>query len=580
MLSSVRTGALALAFVVLALTHNNFQNQATTPTRSAQRFRYSPLNSFVTVAQAAEVNEETVSKRIVEEEENEFAADDKLKAEFEGGDSDDGVEVADDDDDEGEDAEDEDDTDNQEEEEEKDAVINPPEAEDSSASYEPPAADGAIFVEHFQAGLSSWVPTSAGDYNGEFAHGQGARPAINGDIGLIIPKKARKYGISSSFSGLEDMQGKDLVVQYEVKLEEDLSCGGAYVKLPLPGFDQKKFNGDTPYSVMFGPDKCGATQKVHVIFQSQDPSGKRHEHHLNNAPGLASSSDKRTHLYTLAVNSSGEFAVYVDMEEKVNGTLMEDLDPPVQPSEEIDDPEDKKPKDWVDSKKIPDPDAKKPDDWDESAPRMIDDLDAVKPEGWLDDEPTEIEDPEASKPEEWDDEEDGTWEAPKIPNPKCEKIGCGEWKRPKKANPDFKGKWKAPLIDNPDYIGEWKPKKIPNPDFYKVDKYGVLGIGGIGLELWTMDQGVVFDNMFIGSKLDDAMAYAEKTFTVKKDLELKKAAEAKAARDKAREASRHAKGDDEDMEIAEDYDETSDSVDDSTDITAPGTEEDDIKEEL
>ncbi len=39
-----------------------------------------------------------------------------------------------------------------------------------------------------------------------------------------------------------------------------------------------------------------------------------------------------------------------------------------------------------------------------------------------------------------------------MANPKCaEGPGCGEWKRPMKPNPDYKGKWTAPLIDNPDY---------------------------------------------------------------------------------------------------------------------------------
>lgn len=59
---------------------------------------------------------------------------------------------------------------------------------------------------------------------------------------------------------------------------------------------------------------------------------------------------------------------------------------------------------------------------------------------------------EAAQPEDWDEEEDGEWEAPRIANPKCKAApGCGEWKRPMKSNPDYKGKWTAPLIDNPEY---------------------------------------------------------------------------------------------------------------------------------
>lgn len=41
------------------------------------------------------------------------------------------------------------------------------------------------------------------------------------------------------------------------------------------------------------------------------------------------------------------------------GSLLEDFDPPFNPPKEIDDPEDKKPEDWVDEEKIPDPNAKK-----------------------------------------------------------------------------------------------------------------------------------------------------------------------------------------------------------------------------
>ena len=48
--------------------------------------------------------------------------------------------------------------------------------------------------------------------------------------------------------------------------------------------------------------------------------------------------------------------------------------------QEIDDPTDKKPLDWVDAETIPDVTATKPDDWDENAPRTIIDDEAEKPE--------------------------------------------------------------------------------------------------------------------------------------------------------------------------------------------------------
>ena len=53
----------------------------------------------------------------------------------------------------------------------------------------------------------------------------------------------------------------------------------------------------------------------------------------------------------------------------------------------------------------------------------------------------------------WDDDEDGVWEAPLVANPACESAaGCGEWKRPMKANPDYKGVWEPAKIDNPNYF--------------------------------------------------------------------------------------------------------------------------------
>ena len=54
-----------------------------------------------------------------------------------------------------------------------------------------------------------------------------------------------------------------------------------------------------------------------------------------------------------------------------------------------------------------------------------------------------------------------------VANPACEEVGCGEWKPPLIANPDYKGKWSAPLMDNPMYQGIWKPRRIPNPAFFE-----------------------------------------------------------------------------------------------------------------
>ena len=96
---------------------------------------------------------------------------------------------------------------------------------------------------------------------------------------------------------------------------------------------------------------------------------------------------------TRSYSPNNTYDVLINGESQKRGDLLEDFSPPVNPPAEIDDPEDEKPGDWVDTKRIADPDAKKPDDWDEDAPYEILDEDAEKPEGWLDDEPSTIPDP-------------------------------------------------------------------------------------------------------------------------------------------------------------------------------------------
>jgi calnexin len=96
--------------------------------------------------------------------------------------------------------------------------------------------------------------------------------------------------------------------------------------------------------------------------------------------------------------------ILIDHKSEKAGSLLTDFAPPFIPPTEIDDPEDKKPADWVDEAKIADVTDAKPEDWDEDAPRLIDDEAAVKPAAWADDAPAMIADPKASKPADWNDD--------------------------------------------------------------------------------------------------------------------------------------------------------------------------------
>jgi len=257
-----------------------------------------------------------------------------------------------------------------------------------------------------------------------------------------------------------------LILQYSVKHEQNIDCGGGYIKLLPGGFDQTDFFGDTPYHIMFGPDICGSsTRKTHVIFTYK---GK------NNLikKDVKCETDELTHLYTLIVHPDNTYEVQIDGKEVQKGSLKEDWD--MLAPKEIKDPNAKKPADWVDDKQIPDPTDK-------------------KPEGW-DDIPKEIADPEAKKPEDWDDELDGEWEAPMT------------------ANPDYKGEWKPKMIDNPAYKGEWIHPMVPNPDYVDDNNlYLYSNVKAVAFDLWQVKSGTIFDNIIVTDDAAEAKKFADKT---------------------------------------------------------------------
>jgi calnexin len=200
--------------------------------------------------------------------------------------------------------------------------------------------------------------------------------------------------------------GSDIVIQYEVKMEELLACGGAYVKVLRADddLDLSQLSNETPYVIMFGPDKCGSDSKVHFILKHQNPVNKEwSEHHFSGE--LKPKLDRSTHMYTLVIRSDNKFEIHIDTKPVAHGNLLHNLVPPINPPEEIDDPTDFKPSDWVDEEFIPDVTAVKPDDWDETQPRKIPSGPQDKPGDWNDELPAMIPDPLASKPTDWDDEE-------------------------------------------------------------------------------------------------------------------------------------------------------------------------------
>ena len=108
---------------------------------------------------------------------------------------------------------------------------------------------------------------------------------------------------------------------------------------------------------MFGPDKCGANNKVHFIFRHMNPITKKFEEkHLVNPPSVPSGT--QTNLYTLIVNPDQTYVIKINNESVSNGSLLENFTPSVNPPETIPDPKETEPADWVNEAEIPDPKAK------------------------------------------------------------------------------------------------------------------------------------------------------------------------------------------------------------------------------
>jgi len=397
-------------------------------------------------------------------------------------------------------------------------------ADDSEFSaYSPRIEADHLFLETFQdlegASLGKFVRSGIEKYENQPVSKKEDNGGFDGDYVMNLEKAAHHYGLSAKFDR-PAKTGDSIVVQYEVRFHEGLDCGGAYVKMlaeeSLPNL--ANVDDQTPYIIMFGPDKCGTTKKIHFIMRHKNPvSGEWEEKHLKNPPSWNPSPGVQ--LFTLVVSSDDSFSIMVNSKEVASGSLMEDFDPPVNPAKQIDDPEDEKPQDWVDEAKIADTEASKPDDWDEDAPAQIMDPDASMPDGWLVEEDLKIPDPTAEAPEDWDEEEDGEWEAPIVANPKCS-VGCGPWTHPVIANPEFKGKWVAPLIDNLAYIGEWSPAQIDNPNYFHATNIAATlePMSAIALEIWTMNGNMAFDNFLVTNNIEVASDFAEMTSSVKVEM--------------------------------------------------------------
>lgn len=330
-----------------------------------------------------------------------------------------------------------------------------------------------FFEEDFSAGWESrWTQSSAVPNLGSVIVSPG-RFFGDKDManGLQTSEDAKFYAISASHKEFTN-QGRVLVIQFSVKHEQGIDCGGGYIK--LGSFDKENFNGTTGYNIMFGPDICGALKKTHVIFNYKGET-------LEKKAEVKCESDLLTHLYTLIVNPDDTYEIQIDMNKVDEGKLeggWEFLEP-----RQIANPEDKKPEDWVDAEMVNDPEDMKPVGYDDILPQ--------------------IPDPTAIKPGDWDDENDGVWEAPLI------------------ENQEFKGEWSPKRIRNPEFTGAWKPSLIPNPQYTHQDMlHSYPKFSTIGIDIWQVKSGTIFDNILLTDDISYATKQGEQLWKSQKHREM------------------------------------------------------------
>ena len=400
--------------------------------------------------------------------------------------------------------------------------------ENFGAKQIPSRPDGQVF--HFQSfddpdWNQKYFASTLSSFNGEW---NVEKSDLAPHEKMIFAKTENaEYSLSTKFESPLVLNNQTLVIQYEMRLQESLTCGSPYLKVFGAKFDPFLLEKNNDYIIMFGPDRCGRKNQVVFKFKHKNSkTGKVVEHSMTDCP--PAKNDKLNHLYALIIRPNNAYEILIDGLIQKQGSLFSDFWPPVNPPEEIYDENDKKPDDWVDEEFIVNPNAKKPDDWDEDAPEyIIKENKNNPPNGWLPDEPDYISDPSVSKPENWDEDFFGPWKAPLIANPKCEEApGCGKYYPPITKNPAYKGKWIPPKIKNPAYKGKWEPRKIPNPDFHSEDDvHNFQPIYGIGFDFASNVKGIGLNNILISTEENSVHSWNRNYFYPKRrqqNLELKK----------------------------------------------------------
>jgi calreticulin len=97
---------------------------------------------------------------------------------------------------------------------------------------------------------SRWVVSSVKDDYGSWGISAGK---FSGDAvtskGLKTMDNAKFYSISVPLDSTANTADSDFIIQFSVKHEQSIDCGGGYVKLLPPGFKPAEFDGESKYGM-------------------------------------------------------------------------------------------------------------------------------------------------------------------------------------------------------------------------------------------------------------------------------------------------------------------------------------------
>ncbi|PKA55179.1 Calreticulin-2 [Apostasia shenzhenica] len=309
---------------------------------------------------------------------------------------------------------------------------------------------------------SNWKRSE--NMSGEWNHTAGNWSGDPQDKGMQILPMTEFLGIQTTqdfkyyaiSAEFPEFSNKDRTLVFQFSVKHEQ-------KLNCGGGYMKLINGTIDQHKFGGdtpyrPDICGETTKRVQAILSYNGSNYMIK------KDISFNLDQLTHVYTFILRPDATYSILIDNEEKKQGSMYSDWD--ILPPRQIRDPNAKKPEDWDDRELISDPEDKKPE------------------------------------PDDWNTEEKGEWKAPLIPNPDYK----GQWKPKKIKNRNFKGRWKAPMIDNPEFVDD------PYIYCYPNIKY-------VGIELWQVRAGTLFDNILICDDPVYAKEIAEETWEEIKDAE-------------------------------------------------------------